>query len=72
VLIAVFATAAATMRHAALPRWYGYLSIAVGLILITSAFAVAFPAFGVWTLLLSLLTFRATQVRPVQRADDVL
>jgi Flp pilus assembly pilin Flp len=59
VLIAVFATAAATLRHSALPRWYGYLSIAVGLIFLTPAFAVAFPAFGVWTLLLSLLTFRA-------------
>jgi hypothetical protein len=59
VLIAVFAAAAATLRHAASPRWYGYLSIAVGLIFLTPAFAVAFPAFGVWTLLLSLLTFRA-------------
>jgi hypothetical protein len=72
VLVAVFATAAATLRHAALPRWYGYLSIAVGLIFLTPAFAVAFPAFGIWTLLLSLLTFRATRVRPGQCADDVL
>jgi hypothetical protein len=32
VLVAVFATAAATLRHAALPRWYGYFSVAVGLI----------------------------------------
>jgi hypothetical protein len=68
VLIAVFATAAATVRHAALPRWYGYLSIAVGLIFLTPAFAVAFAAFGVWTLLLSLLTFRATRgkARPMR------
>jgi hypothetical protein len=69
VLIAVFATAAATLRHAALPRWYGYFSIAVGLIFLTPAFAVAFPAFGVWTLLLSLLTFRATGAMPGQSVD---
>lgn len=30
VLIAVFATAAATLRFGALPRWFGYLSLAVG------------------------------------------
>jgi hypothetical protein len=59
VLIAVSATAAATLWHAAFPRWYGYLSIAVGFIFLTPTFAVAFPAFGLWTLLLSLLTFRA-------------
>jgi hypothetical protein len=63
VLVAVFATTAATLRHAAFPRWYGYRSIAVGLIFLTPAFAVAFPAFGMWTLLLSLLTFRATGTR---------
>jgi hypothetical protein len=63
VLVAVFATAAATLRHAALPRWYGYLSIAVGLIFLTPAFAVAFPSFGIWTLLLSVLMFRAGATR---------
>jgi hypothetical protein len=65
VLVAVFATAAATLRYAALPRWYGYFSIAVGLIFLTSAFSVAFPALGIWTLLLSVLTFRAPEVRAV-------
>ena len=64
VLVAVFAIAAATLRHNALPRWFGYLSLAVGLIFLTPAFDVAFPAFGVWTLLLSLLTFRATRRAP--------
>jgi hypothetical protein len=36
------------------------------LIFLIPAFAVAFPAFGVWTLLLSLLTFRAApgEARP--------
>jgi hypothetical protein len=63
VLVAVFATAAAALRHAALPRWYGYLSIAVGLIFLTPEFAIAFPAFRVWTLLLSLLMF-ATAAGP--------
>lgn len=58
VLVAVFATGAAALRYAALPRWFGYLSLAVGLIFLTPAFAVAFPAFGIWTLLLSVLMFR--------------
>jgi hypothetical protein len=58
VLIAVFATAVATLRHGAAPRWFGYLSLVVGLIFLTPFFAVAFPAFGIWTLLLSLLLLR--------------
>jgi hypothetical protein len=57
----VFTTAAATPRYAALPRWFGYFSLAVGLIFLTPAFAVAFPSFGIWTLLLSVLTFRAAR-----------
>lgn len=61
VLVAVFATAAATLRSAALPRWFGYLSVAVGLIFLTPAFTVAFPSFGIWTLLLSVLMFRAAR-----------
>jgi len=44
VLVAVFATAAATLRHGALPRWFGYFSIAVGLVFLTPAFVVAFPS----------------------------
>jgi hypothetical protein len=63
VLVAVFATAAATLRHRALPRWFGYFSIAVGLIFLTPVFVVAFPSFGVWMLLVSLLTFRAERPR---------
>jgi hypothetical protein len=59
VLVAVFATAAATLRHAALPRWFGYLSLVVGVIFLTPAFVVAFPAFGIWMLLLSVLILRA-------------
>jgi hypothetical protein len=59
VLVAVFATATATLRHRALPRWFGYLSIAVGLVFLTPVFVVAFPAFAVWMVLLSVLTFRA-------------
>jgi len=39
------------------PRWFGYFSLAVGLIFLTPAFAVAFPSFGIWTLLLSVLAF---------------
>jgi hypothetical protein len=66
VLVAVFATAAATLRHAALPRWFGYLSLAVGLIFLTPAFAVAFPAFGIWTLLLSVLTFQAARTPGIE------
>jgi hypothetical protein len=65
VLVAVFATAAATLRHAVLPRWYGYVSIAVGVIFLTPAFAVAFPAFAIWTLLLSLLALRVARRRPI-------
>jgi hypothetical protein len=42
VLVAVFATATATLRHRALPRWIGYLSIAVGLVFLTPVFVVAF------------------------------
>jgi hypothetical protein len=59
VLVAVFATASSTLRHGTLPRWFGYFSIAVGLVFLTPVFAVAFPSFGVWMLVLSLLTFRA-------------
>ena len=51
-------TPAATLRHAVLPRWYGYLSIAVGLVFLTPTFVIAFPSFGIWTFLLSVLTFR--------------
>ena len=58
VLVAVFATAVATLRHGALPRWFGYLSLAVGVIFLTPAFVVAFPAFGVWMIVLSVLVFR--------------
>ena len=63
VLVAVFATAAATLRYASFPRWYGYASIAIGLVFLTPAFSVAFPAFGIWALLLSVLTFRAPDGR---------
>jgi hypothetical protein len=59
VLVAVFATAAVTLRHHALPRWFGYLSLVVGVIFLTPAFAVAFPAFGIWMIVLSLLVLRA-------------
>jgi hypothetical protein len=59
VLVAVFATAAVTLQHGGLPRWFGYLSMAVGVIFLTPAFAVAFPAFGVWMVALSLLILRA-------------
>lgn len=45
VLVAVFATAAVTLRYRALPRWFGYLSLLVAQIFLTPAFAVAFPAF---------------------------
>jgi hypothetical protein len=71
VLVAVFATAAASLRHAALPRWYGYFSIAVGLIFLTPAFSVAFPTFGIWTLLLSLLTFRAAGRRVLKKGPSL-
>lgn len=50
VVVAVFATVAASLRHDAIPRWFGYLSVAVGIIFLTPFFAVAFPAFGIWTL----------------------
>jgi hypothetical protein len=58
VLVAVFATAVATLRNGALPRWFGYASLAVGVVFLTPFFAVAFPAFGVWILLVALLTLR--------------
>jgi hypothetical protein len=64
VLVAVFATAVATLRHGALPRWFGYLSLAVGVIFLIPAFVVAFPAFGVWMLILSVLIFRTGSGTP--------
>jgi hypothetical protein len=65
VLIAVFATAAATLRFGVFARWFGFLSLAVGVVFVTPAFAVAFPAFGGWIVVLSVLTLRAqTQEDP--------
>lgn len=55
VVIAVSATALAILRHDALPRWFGYASLAVAVAFLTPAFAVAFPAFGIWTITLSAL-----------------
>ena len=59
VLVTVFTTAAATLRHRTLPRWFGYLSLVVGVIFLTPAFVVAFPAFGIWMIVLSVLILRA-------------
>jgi hypothetical protein len=58
VLVAVFATAAAILRHRTLPRWFGYLSLLIGIIFLTPAFAIAFPSFGIWIALLSVLMLR--------------
>jgi hypothetical protein len=58
VLVAVFATAAATLKYRPLPRWFGYLSLLIGLIFLTPAFAVAFPSFGIWIAILSMLMLR--------------
>lgn len=58
VLVAVFATAAAILRHGALPRWFGYVSLLVGVIFLTPVFTVAFPSFGVSMALLCVLMLR--------------
>lgn len=58
VVIVVFATAAAILRGGALPRWFGYLSLVVGVAFVTPAFVVAFPAFGAWMVVLSVLSLR--------------
>jgi hypothetical protein len=58
VLVAVFATGAAILRHGALPRWFGYVSLLVGVIFLTPVFIVAFPSFGVWMALLCVLMLR--------------
>jgi hypothetical protein len=34
---------------------FGYLSLLIGVIFLTPAFAVAFPSFGIWIALLSML-----------------
>ncbi len=52
------ATAVATLRTAALPRWLGWVTLALGVVSMTPVGWVPFLLLGLWTLVVSVLLYR--------------
>lgn len=52
----------AIIRSKALPRWLGWLSVVIAIVVVTPAEFAAFLAFAVWTVIVSALTWRRSRV----------
>lgn len=52
----------AIIRSKALPRWLGWLSVVIAIVVVTPAEVAAFLAFAVWTVIVSVLTWRRSRV----------
>jgi hypothetical protein len=62
-----FASAALALRHAALPKWLGWLSLVIGIVLLIGPIGWAALIFGtpIWTLIVSVILWRRTE-QPVE------
>src|SRR3984885_1273055 len=58
----------AIIRGRTLPAWLGWVSVAIGIVVVTPAEFVAFLLFAVWTVIVSVLTWRNSAVR--ESADE--
>lgn len=52
----------AIIRSKAPPRWLGWLSVVIAIVVVTPAEFAAFLAFAVWTVIVSVLTWRRSRV----------
>ncbi|MBB1259586.1 hypothetical protein [Streptomyces alkaliterrae] len=55
--LAMAAAAVVILRHGGLPRWLGYVSIVIAIVLMTPVGFFGFVAVGVWVLIVSVLLF---------------
>jgi hypothetical protein len=62
----------AIVRGRVRPAWLGWVSVAIGIVVVTPAEFVAFLAFAVWTVIVGVLTWRRSAVAAPadERADD--
>ena len=73
----IFSVAAGTaiIRGKVLPAWLGWVSVVIGIVVVTPAEFAAFLVFAVWTLIVSVLTWRrsaATGPADERAVDPVL
>jgi hypothetical protein len=71
--ILFFATAIVALRHAALPKWLGWLSVLIGVVLLIGPIGWAALIFAtpVWTLIVSILLYRRTE-QPATTGEPAL
>jgi len=70
--ILFFATAIVALRYAALPKWLGWLSALVGVVLLIGPIGWAALIFAtpIWTLIVSILLWRRAEARVSSRAGE--
>jgi len=70
--ILFFATAIVALRYAALPKWLGWLSALVGIVLLIGPIGWAALIFAtpIWTLIVSILLWRRAEARVSSRASE--
>jgi hypothetical protein len=70
--ILFFATAIVALRYAALPKWVGWLSALVGVVLLIGPIGWAALIFAtpIWTLIVSILLWRRAEARVSSRAGE--
>lgn len=71
--ILFFATAILALRHAALPKWLGWLSVLIGVVLLIGPIGWAALIFAtpIWTLIVSILLWRRAE-QPSATAEPAL
>ena len=61
------ATGLVIIRSKALPSWLGWVSFVIAVVVLTPAEFAAFLAFAVWTVIVSVLTWRRSRAVPEER-----